>query len=50
MHDVFNMGCGFCAVVAAEHEDFALELLRRHYPEAKRVGRAVEGVHEVRRV
>ncbi len=43
MHDVFNMGCGFCCVVAAEHEASAVELMRRHYPEARRIGRAVEG-------
>ncbi len=42
MREVFNMGCGFACVVAAEHEQRALELLRRHYPEAKRVGRATE--------
>jgi phosphoribosylformylglycinamidine cyclo-ligase len=44
MHDVFNMGCGFCAVVAQADEAAALALLRTHYPEAARVGRAVEGV------
>jgi phosphoribosylformylglycinamidine cyclo-ligase len=43
MHEVFNMGCGFCCVVAAVDEDAAVESLRRHYPEAKRIGRAVEG-------
>jgi phosphoribosylformylglycinamidine cyclo-ligase len=43
MHDVFNMGCGFCVVVAATDEEAALGLLRAHYPEAKRIGRAVEG-------
>jgi phosphoribosylaminoimidazole (AIR) synthetase len=32
------MGTGFCAVVAASDEDDALELLRRHYPEAARIG------------
>jgi phosphoribosylformylglycinamidine cyclo-ligase len=42
MHDVFNMGCGFCAVVAAEAEEAALGLLRPHYPEAKRIGRATD--------
>jgi phosphoribosylformylglycinamidine cyclo-ligase len=42
MHDVFNMGCGFCCVVAASDEAGALDLLRRHYPEVKRVGRATE--------
>jgi phosphoribosylaminoimidazole (AIR) synthetase len=36
------MGCGFCCVVATDDEDTALELLRRHYPGAKRIGRAAE--------
>ena len=49
MHDVFNMGCGFCVLVAANDEPSALELLRRHYPAAKRIGRAVGGASEVRR-
>jgi phosphoribosylformylglycinamidine cyclo-ligase len=40
MHDVFNMGCGFCVVVAATSEDVALDLLRAHYPAARRIGRA----------
>jgi phosphoribosylformylglycinamidine cyclo-ligase len=43
MSEVFNMGCGFCVVVPAAAEAAALELLRRHYPEAKRVGHATEG-------
>lgn len=43
MHEVFNMGCGFCCVVAVEDEAAAVETMRRHYPEAKRIGRAVEG-------
>ena len=43
MHDVFNMGCGFCCVVAAGDERAAVETMRRHYPEAKRIGRTVEG-------
>ncbi len=42
MHDVFNMGCGFCCVVAAGDESAALDLLRSHYPEAKRVGNATD--------
>ncbi|HEX7059275.1 MAG TPA: phosphoribosylformylglycinamidine cyclo-ligase [Solirubrobacterales bacterium] len=50
MHDVFNMGCGFCLLVAPEDEGSALNLLRRHYPDAKRIGRAVDGPPEVRRV
>lgn len=43
MQEVFNMGCGFCVVVPAGDEAAALELLRRHYPSAQRVGRATEG-------
>jgi phosphoribosylformylglycinamidine cyclo-ligase len=40
MHEVFNMGCGFCVVVGAAEEETALEKLRAHYPKAKRIGRA----------
>jgi phosphoribosylformylglycinamidine cyclo-ligase len=43
MHEIFNMGCGFCCVVAAEQEATAVELMRRHYPQARRIGRTVEG-------
>ncbi len=42
MHEVFNMGCGFACIVAPADERTALELLRRHYPDAKRIGRATE--------
>ena len=49
MHQVFNMGCGFCCVVAAADEAAALELLRRHHREAKRIGRASDRHREVRR-
>jgi phosphoribosylformylglycinamidine cyclo-ligase len=49
MQDVFNMGCGFCCVVAADDEDTALELLRHHYPAAKRIGRATEHSGELKR-
>jgi phosphoribosylformylglycinamidine cyclo-ligase len=49
MHDVFNMGCGFCCIVPASDEEAALALLRGHYPGAKRVGTATEGAREVRR-
>ena len=47
MHEVFNMGCGFCVAVPTEDEGAALELLRRHYPAAKRVGRATEGPRRI---
>jgi phosphoribosylformylglycinamidine cyclo-ligase len=43
MHEVFNMGCGFCVVVPPADEEAVVESMRRHYPAAKRVGRAVEG-------
>ncbi len=43
MSDVFNMGCGFCVVVPAADEAAAVESMRHHYPEAKRIGRTVEG-------
>jgi phosphoribosylformylglycinamidine cyclo-ligase len=49
MHEVFNMGCGFCVVVAARDEDAALELLRAHYTDARRIGRAVAGPAQVSR-
>jgi phosphoribosylformylglycinamidine cyclo-ligase len=39
MDQVFNMGCGFCCVIAAADEENALELLRGHYPSARRIGR-----------
>src|SRR3954454_11942988 len=43
MHEVFNMGCGFCVVVAAEDEEAAMKRLQGHYPGAKRIGRVTEG-------
>jgi phosphoribosylformylglycinamidine cyclo-ligase len=42
MYEVFNMGCGFCCVVAAADEQAGLTILGRHYPQAKRIGRATE--------
>ena len=42
MYEVFNMGCGFVCVIADDDEAPALELLRGHYPAAKRIG-AVTG-------
>ena len=42
MHDVFNMGCGFCCVVSADDENEALGLLRSHHPNARRIGRATD--------
>ncbi len=50
MYEVFNMGCGFCCVVAAADEEEALAVLREHYPDAKRIGRAVDPPALVRRI
>jgi phosphoribosylformylglycinamidine cyclo-ligase len=47
MGEVFNLGCGFCVVVPEGDEAPALELLRRHYPEAKRIGRATDGPRRI---
>jgi phosphoribosylformylglycinamidine cyclo-ligase len=43
MHQVFNMGCGFCVVVPAADEEAALAMLTAHYPAAKRIGSVVQG-------
>ena len=49
MGEVFNMGCGFCIVVAAGDDDAALEKLRAHYSDAQRIGRATPGPPAIRR-
>ena len=49
MHDVFNMGCGFCVVVPAGDQAAALEMLGAHHPGAARIGRVVEGERAVHR-
>ncbi|HEX2468818.1 MAG TPA: phosphoribosylformylglycinamidine cyclo-ligase [Solirubrobacterales bacterium] len=50
MYEVFNMGCGFCCIVSAGDEAAALDVLRSHYPDAKRIGSATDRPGEVRRV
>jgi phosphoribosylformylglycinamidine cyclo-ligase len=49
MHEVFNMGCGFCCIVAAADTERSLDLLRPHYPGAERIGATAEGPREIRR-
>jgi phosphoribosylformylglycinamidine cyclo-ligase len=49
MYEVFNMGCGFCCVVADDDEQRALDLLREHHPEAAVIGRATDRPGEVTR-
>jgi phosphoribosylformylglycinamidine cyclo-ligase len=50
MREVFNMGCGFSVVVGASDEDVALARLRAHYADAKRIGQAVAGRPEIKRI
>jgi phosphoribosylformylglycinamidine cyclo-ligase len=38
MWEVFNMGCGFCAVVPSGSVDAAVEILARHHPGTRRIG------------
>ncbi|HEY2600126.1 MAG TPA: phosphoribosylformylglycinamidine cyclo-ligase [Thermoleophilaceae bacterium] len=38
MWETFNMGCGFCCVVPAEHAAAATELLSHHHPGAALIG------------
>jgi phosphoribosylformylglycinamidine cyclo-ligase len=38
MWEVFNMGCGFCAVVPAAQADEAVALLGGHHPGAAVIG------------
>jgi phosphoribosylformylglycinamidine cyclo-ligase len=49
MYEVFNMGCGFACVVGGDDEEGALELLRRHYPAAKRIGTVTDRAGVVER-
>jgi phosphoribosylformylglycinamidine cyclo-ligase len=49
MHEVFNMGCGFCCVVRAGDADDALELLRRHHSGAATIGKATSEAGRVSR-
>jgi phosphoribosylformylglycinamidine cyclo-ligase len=49
MYDVFNMGCGFVCVVAERDADDALEALRGHYADAKRIGMVTERAGAVER-
>jgi phosphoribosylformylglycinamidine cyclo-ligase len=49
MHEVFNMGCGFCIVVADDDADVVLGHLHGNYPDAKRIGRVVPGPPRVTR-
>ncbi|HEX3736214.1 MAG TPA: phosphoribosylformylglycinamidine cyclo-ligase [Solirubrobacterales bacterium] len=49
MHEVFNMGCGFCVVVPENDEGGALTMLRAHHPGAARIGRVTDDAGHVTR-
>jgi phosphoribosylformylglycinamidine cyclo-ligase len=40
MHEVFNMGTGFCCIVSPADTAGALLIVRKRYPEARRIGEA----------
>lgn len=47
MHQIFNMGCGFCCVVAADQESEAIDILAGFHPGSRRIGSVKAGEHEV---
>ena len=49
MWNVFNMGCGFVAVVPAENADDAVALLGAHHPGTAVVGRVTDEPGRIRR-
>jgi len=49
MHEVFNMGCGFCCIVPATDLEPALGLLSGSYPDAKCIGSATDRAGVVER-
>ena len=48
LYDVFNMGCGFVAVVAAAAADDAVALLDGHHPGTRRIGTVTDDPGRVR--
>jgi phosphoribosylformylglycinamidine cyclo-ligase len=48
MWEVFNMGTGFCCVVAGAHSEQALEVLRARHPGAAVIGEATDAEGVVR--
>jgi phosphoribosylformylglycinamidine cyclo-ligase len=49
MHEIFNMGCGFCLVVPENDESRTLTMLQAHYPAAARIGRVTDDTGHVTR-
>ena len=50
MHEVFNMGCGFCVIVPEPDLDAAVALLSGAYPAARRIGSVTDRAGAVERV
>ena len=42
LYEVFNMGCGFCCVVAAEHADLAVAQLSERHPGTAVIGEVTD--------
>ena len=49
MHEVFNMGCGFCCIVAPETEEAAVGMLSGSWPGARRIGTVTDKAGVVER-
>jgi phosphoribosylformylglycinamidine cyclo-ligase len=49
MWDVFNMGCGFVAVVAADDGDAAVAILAKHHPGSARIGEITDRAGQIER-
>ncbi len=47
MYEVFNMGCGLCAVVSPEDASAAVALLASHHPGARQVGTITNAAGQV---
>ncbi|MEO8968987.1 MAG: phosphoribosylformylglycinamidine cyclo-ligase [Solirubrobacteraceae bacterium] len=48
MWEVFNMGCGFCVIVAAQDADAAVSLLAEHHPGTAVIGAVTDRAGQVR--
>jgi len=49
MHEVFNMGCGFCVIVPERDLDPALKLLTGHHEGARRIGSVTDRAGAIER-
>ena len=47
MHQVFNMGCGFCCVVPPAHADQAVQTLQERHPGTAVIGEVTDAVGTV---